>query len=65
MENNSQYQKIITLMDSLAERIKILEDAMSKPQPVTRLGPSSVIKNSTDFWADIKEGGEFNWGKLK
>jgi hypothetical protein len=63
METNSQYQKIITLMDILAERIKILEDAMSKPQPVTRLGPPQ--NKATDFWADVKEGGEFNWGKLK
>jgi hypothetical protein len=64
MENNSQYQKIITLMDSLAERIKILEDAVNKPQLKTRLGPSSTYV-STGTWGDIKEGGEFNWGKLK
>jgi len=56
------YKEIMMIIESLSERVKALERA-ARPMK-TRLGPSSVIKNSSDNWADVKEGGEFQWSKL-
>jgi hypothetical protein len=62
--DNNQYQDIISLVSALTERVKTLEEILSKPQMPTRLGPSSTYI-STGIWGDIKEGGPFDWKKLR
>ena len=52
------YKEILMIIESLAERVKVLERIV---QPAT----NTVFKPAhRDNWADIKEGGEFQWSKL-
>ena len=52
------YKEILMIIESLAERVKILERIV---QPAT----NTVFKPAhRDNWADVKEGGELQWSKL-
>ena len=55
------YKEIIMAIESLAERVKILERIVL---PSTTTVSSSPSTKSTDFWGEIKEGGECKWSKL-
>ena len=52
------YKEILMIIESLAERVKILER-------IVRPATNTVFKPAhRDNWADVKEGGEFQWSKL-
>jgi len=52
------YKEILMIIESLAERVKVLER-------IVRPATNTVFKPAhRDNWADVKEGGEFQWSKL-
>ena len=52
------YKEILMIIESLAERVKVLER-------IVRPATNTVFKPAhRDNWADIKEGEEFQWSKL-
>ena len=60
METDSQNEMmmIMVAIEALSQRVKVLER-------IVRPATNTVFKPAhRDNWADIKEGGEFQWSKL-